>query len=189
MYARLSFLLCCLSLLAACTITPRHEFDPAVDFGRYQSYSWKAPDYGDGKVSDPILDSELLGRRVEAAVDAELQARGFRRSTESPDMIVTYHTSKDFEYRRSGPRFSVGIHQGYGHFHTGLLLDDWGTMKKEGVLIVDIIDAESSELVWRGWRELPLVQEYFNSERVNSTVASILSAFPPGSNSPGNEER
>ena len=168
-----------LLIIGGCTLAPRHEFDPSADFTSYQQWRWRAPDYGNGDVSDPILDSPLLGKRVAAAVDSALTARGFQRDSDNADFVVTYHTSKDLEFFDRGPSFSIGLHHSLDHFHTGLLYDTRPTMSKRGVLILDIIDADSNELVWRGWRELPLSQENFDAERVTRSVRDILSAFPP----------
>lgn len=176
---RLLLSLASLLLIGGCSVTPSHEFDATADFASYQAWRWQAPDYAKGDVSDPILDSELLGKRVEAAVDATLETRGFTRNAGKPDFVVTYHTSKDLELYDSGPSFSIGLHQGWSRFHTGVMYDTRPTMSKRGVLIIDIIDADSDELVWRGWRELPLSQSNFDTEQVNRSVREILSAFPP----------
>lgn len=169
-----------IAVLAGCAMSPRHEFDPETDFDAFREFTFRMPEYADEKVSDPILDSPLLGNRVREAVTAELSRRGYSVNDENPDFIVTYHAAKDFDVRDTGPRFNVGFYRGWNHIHTGVLFDSWPRVSKEGVLIIDIIDAETGTLTWRGWRELPLNQRNFDSEQVRRSAANILSAFPPG---------
>ncbi|MDX1442208.1 MAG: DUF4136 domain-containing protein [Gammaproteobacteria bacterium] len=171
---------CAMLLLAACSRMPMHEFDPEANFDNYQSWRWQAPEYGNGDVADPILDSPLLGKRVEAAVNEILGGRGFSRDAEHADFVVTYHTSKDFDLYDNGPSFSIGLAQGWRHFHTGVVYDTRTRVDKKGVLIIDIIDAETDALAWRGWTTLPLAQEYFDSPKLLGSVRDILAAFPPG---------
>lgn len=167
-----------MAVLAGCA-TPRHEFNPEADFNAFREFTFRMPEYEGEKVSDPILDSPLLGNRVRNAVTTELTRRGYSINDENPDFIVTYHAAKDFDVDNSGPRFNVGFHRGWNNIHTGILFDTWPRVSKEGVLIIDIIDAETGTLAWRGWRELPLNQRNFDSEQVNRSTASILSVFPP----------
>lgn len=167
--------------MAGCSSVPPHEYDPEADFSALERWQWKTPEYGNGDVADPILDSQLLGMRVEMAVDAALGARNYTRDSDNPDFTVTYHTSKDFELFEQGPRFSVGLHQVWDHMHTGLIYDSRTrtTMNKKGILIIDVHEGDGGKLIWRGWATLPLEQEYFKSEKLTETVARILSNFPP----------
>lgn len=172
-----------IATLAGCATGPRHEFDERADFSQMQTFSWLEPEYGDRdvSVSDPVLDSPLLGRRVKNALMDTLQERGYRYVEEDPDFFVTYHTAEAEQERRSGSYMSLG----YGHgrspfFGTGVLLDMTPRSFREGTLIIDVVDAETDELVWRGWNDAVLNQRNFDQERVNETVRFILGAFPPG---------
>ena len=168
--------------LAGCAATPRHEFDQQANFSELQSFAWLEPEYGKQGVgiSDPVLDSPLLGQRVENAVKSVLQERGYRLAEENPDFLVTYHTAVGEKERRSGSYMSLGYGRGHSPFFgTGILLDMTPRSFKEGTLIVDVVDAETEELIWRGWNDTILNQRNFDQQRVNETVRFILGAFPP----------
>ena len=51
-----------------------------------------------------------------------------------------------------------------------------------GTLIIDIVDRESNQLVWRGAKEGRLKKNQSPEQReasINKTVSEILSNFPP----------
>ena len=172
--------------LAGCAVGPRHEYDEKVDFSTMRTFAWLEPEYAESEVSvsHPVLDSPLLGQRVERAVVATLQERGFRVAEENPDFLVTYHTAEGEKERQSGSYVSLGYGRGHSPFFgTGILLDMTPRSFKEGTLIVDVVDAETEELIWRGWNDTVLNQRNFDQERVNEAVRFILSAFPPGGGS------
>lgn len=172
-----------IATLAGCATGPRHEFDQRANFSRMQTFSWLEPEYGDRNVSvsHPVLDSPLLGQRVKRALTETLQERGYRYVEEDPDFLVTYHTAEAEQERRSGSYMSLGYGRGRSPFFgTGILLDMTPRSFQEGTLIVDVVDAETDELIWRGWNDAVLNQRNFDQERVNEAVRFILSAFPPG---------
>lgn len=176
--ALLGTLLSCL-LMSACATKPLVEYDRTADFSQYRTFAWKERDYG--KVEDPILDSPLLGQKVREAAVASLQASGFTqaRQTSDADFLVTYHTAEKERHSNSG--LSVGFATGYWGRSSLIYTTNAGQNSyEEGMLIVDILDAESGNLVWRGWRGMRLSQENFNDANVRKQVDLILSAFPPG---------
>lgn len=170
------FLFLSLSLsLAACAMHPYVEMDESADFSRLKTFAWRTPTVED--VSDPILDSELLVKRVEAAVSTRLETDGFRKVAAAPDFFVTFHTAQ--KVKDDGPRvgFGFGAYRGWGGSSV-LLLNSSGEYE-EGILIIDIIDADGEKLIWRGWRPTRLSQDNFNQEGVQELVDIILGEFPP----------
>ncbi|MGH8495447.1 MAG: DUF4136 domain-containing protein [Gammaproteobacteria bacterium] len=155
------------------------ERDPDANLVEYESYSWVAPEQQD--VEDPILDSALLSKKVERAIRATLDERGFEATETNPDFYVTYHTASKEKLRTTG--FNVGI--GYSRFDPR-----WGYAAvfgppevrsyEEAVLIIDVVDAETDTLVWRGWETGRLSRERFSAEAVDVAVEQILSRFPIG---------
>ena len=85
--------------------------------------------------------------RVVRAVDAALVAKGLARGEPgaNPDVLVAYHASFDKNLEISGSA------HGWGPF--GLGGDRWGSARVQpllvGTLVVDIIDARRSAIVWR----------------------------------------
>ncbi len=90
-------------------------------------------------------------------------------------------------YRGHG-RLGYRHHGGYGHHrgrsHLGFGYSSGGYAHEylEGTLILDIIDAHSNEIIWRGWASKALDQDPDPKNvrmYVNKAVEKILEKFPP----------
>jgi len=46
-------------------------------------------------------------------------------------------------------------------------------------LILDFVDPESNELLWRGWDDRKIRDGQFSEKKINKTVKHILKKFPP----------
>jgi hypothetical protein len=143
------------------------DYDRSVDFSRYTTYKWmKTP----SDVLEPRSTQSLLDKRVKSAVNQELAMKGLQASTRQADLLITYHagvrnkvdvTTHRYGYR--GWASAVDVHQ-----------------YSEGTLVLDLIDAESNQLVWRGWGTGVVDPDPSQMEsRVNKAVTEILAKFPP----------
>ena len=116
-----------------------YDFDKAADFSRFKTYAW---------VPGTELKDALNHKRVVDAVDTQLAAKGLEKveAGASPDVLVAYHASFDKNLRITG--FSSGF-GGYRFAGTRS-----GTARAEeiltGTLVVDIVDAKTKTIVWRG---------------------------------------
>ncbi len=75
-----------------------------------------------------------------------------------------------------------GHHHGHGHWYgLGYHAVDY----REGTLIVDLIDRERKELVWRGWSRHRLSSRRpLDPDKLAAEIDRILQQFPPGSAPP-----
>jgi len=67
--------------LAGCATTFNHSFDPATSYTGLKSYGWATGSAG------PTQD--LVVKNVQYHADQVLEKKGFRKTAESPDMLVT----------------------------------------------------------------------------------------------------
>jgi hypothetical protein len=139
---RLSTLCTALACLLAATTAQAqritYDFDKATDFSRLTRYAW---------VRGTELADPLNHARVIEAVDDQLAAKGLRRvrDGEAPDVLVAYHAT--FE---RGVQLT-GISTGWGPYRVG----GWSGLARTekyltGTLVVDVIDAASRTIIWRG---------------------------------------
>jgi hypothetical protein len=128
------------------------DYDRDYDFDAMDTFAWKStPDTSLAK-SSPLMHS-----RVVNGIEHHLTMAGLREDDGDPDVYVTYHTSSekkvsiqttDFGYGYPGSWYRGGY---YGHYGV-----DVGTSTSTvhaydvGTLVVDVWDAETNELVWRG---------------------------------------
>lgn len=159
------------------------DFDSAARFGDLKTFAWLAPSRD--QVEDPVLDSELLGRKIQRAAANELVRRGYVlvRDDAAPDFFVTYHTSSRERIRDAGG-ISIGVGLGGGYRrsrHSIFVGDHFGGVEsyQEGTLILDIIDARTRELIWRGWMRGSMHPTRYTDEAVDAAVREILAEFPP----------
>lgn len=173
--------------LAGCAATPNVEYDQEVRFSEYRTFAWAPPEQGD--VEDPVLDSGLLDRRVQRAVSSVLTERGFEQvDPEEADFLVTYHTAT--RERMSSSNVRVHLTYGYGYpyypawygsrYYPYAPYTRDSHSYREGTLMIDIVDRDEEQLIWRGWRSGEVRQSRYSEEQVLAQVRSILSDFPPG---------
>lgn len=167
-----------LCLLTACGANIKTEFDQNTDFSDYHRFSWIAPERTE--VSDPILDSQLLSERVHRAVTQVLGDKGYQRVSDAPDFLITYHTASKSKLRTSPFSVSFGYSRFYSPWeHSVIFNDPQMESYEEGILMLDVTDAHTNRLIWRGWDRSILTQENFSDEAIMSSVTDILARFPP----------
>jgi hypothetical protein len=133
-------------------------------------------------VHNPILDSDILDGRVRRSVENTLKGRGFNEvaTDANPDFLVTYHTASKQKIESTGPSFGFGIVDAFPRGFAAVAVPVGGNVESrdEGTLMVDVIDAKSKRLVWRGWTTGWLSQDNYTQEAVDSAVEQILDKFP-----------
>lgn len=172
-------------LLTACrTYNVRSDWDDTVSFEGYQRYLWLEPPAAEG--ADPFADNTLLRKRIRTAVEANLTARGFK-AVEDPteaDFLVTYGVVLDEKLKVNGGGATIGGAYGYGRwpggfggYYGGANVSDY----QEATLILDFLQPESKELVWRGWGSgfIQTRDRDRGRERFEAGIKAVLDAFPP----------
>jgi Domain of unknown function (DUF4136) len=178
-------------MAAACASSPKigYDFDRSADFSAYRTYAWLSGDQE--RTGDRRADSSAVDMRVRIAVGAQLRLKGYQALPEGkPDFYVAYHVGlKDSSPSISTPYYSDGM-AGHAFAHAA----DSRTAGKSapavnespsyltGSLLIDIIDAASQKLVWRGTAagEVdPGLTSQQRDERTKAIVHKLLSHFPP----------
>ncbi len=150
-------------------IRVRSDYDEDIDFSKYQTFrmaEWK----GDDLAARP---NPLLKRRVNRALEAELNAKGYtQREQGKPDFIVAFHTGIKKRVAITEDYYPYRWRRGFGKrvsVHT----------YKEGSLVVDVIDADSKTIVWRGWATGVINRPDQAEEQIRESVTKVLAQFPP----------
>ncbi|HET7369230.1 MAG TPA: DUF4136 domain-containing protein [Gammaproteobacteria bacterium] len=176
-----------IAALAACATTPQVEYSHQANFAGYHSFVWTPLKHAT-PVKNPVLDSEILDQRVRAATVQTLLKHGYSQapSASQADFLVTYRTASEQQLRsNSGVRFGFGIGRPFWapydpYWRAAIYPFPYDIQSyQEGHLIIDIIDAQTQKLVWRGWTSAIVRPDNFSDEAVNEMVNTILSRFPP----------
>lgn len=113
-----------------------------VELSRFHTYAW-APD-APAATGDPRLDSNpFFAERIRAEADRRLAARGFEK-TSTPDLLVHYHASMTQRID------TKDLDRQYGSCEKG---DCRVEVYDAGTILIDLVDASTNQLVWRGWAE------------------------------------
>jgi hypothetical protein len=158
-------------ILSCSTMTVRADHDSQFDFGAYSTFALFERQ---GKERQRPQMSEIVDRRIAAAMNAELVGKGF--SSTSPrdaDFLITFYTA----VRR---RVVVNNAGWYGHrWHYWGGGTRWVRSYEEGTLVIDIIDRRRRELVWRGVGEGAFTKSNPSNDKVAKRIARVLQTFPP----------
>lgn len=182
---RLSLIALALALVAGCAAPVRFEYNSAP-YAQWHSYTWLAPRAQ--PVRNPVVDSGILATRVQQAVAGVLGGEGYTQVPDpsQADFLVTYLTTLQ-KQERSNP--TVGFSYGWwGNPWGATVVSQPSYQVQQADLIIDIIDARTNQLVWRGWMTSSLSQSNYSQQAVDAAVKRILSKFPPPppkSKSPG----
>jgi len=172
-----TFLAAATMLAASCGGVPLRagaDFHPDHDFTQYVGYIWDEPDQR--PTGDPRLDENpFFIHRLHAAIHWELPTRGIRYRAPGPALTVHHHATV---------RDRVGVYEadreaGYGsEYGEGTQVIQY----EEGTFLVDIADARTREVVWRGWARLDLGRALEDpdvmSEQIDVAIARMFVGFP-----------
>ena len=176
----ISFLCMCavIAVIAGCAtpLAVEHDYDTAYDFSRLKTYDWIPSQPGSEK-------EELAARRWEQAVNSRLQSKGYTRSTEAPDFLVSM---EGVRRTVTGGSTAVGasIHVPVGQ-HGSVSLGGGKSkprVKQEGTLTLNIADAKTKTLIWQGSATATVPEKMSPEEQQamsNGVIAEVLKAFPP----------
>jgi hypothetical protein len=182
--------LCAALWLSGCVGIPvSTDYDPDYQLQPTASYAWM--DVSKQAVKDPLVDNDLLERRVHRAVDEQLAANGLRLSADGqqPDLLVTYHVGQQEKVDIDTVDHFYGY---YGYYPCWRCRgpapfggsDVWVTYYTQDTLLIDIVDAKSKKLIWRGVANRRMPSFKSPTERdtyIRESVNAIFQHFPPGS--------
>jgi Domain of unknown function (DUF4136) len=153
------------------------DYDRSAKFGQYKTFSWEQV-----KTKD-ALDVD----RVKSAVNAALAAKGWSQVDSGGDVsIIVVETTQNQQslntfYDGFGGgwgwrRFGGGGFGGVGEATTTT------ETYKVGTLVVDLFDAKTKQLLWRGSSSDTLSNNSNkNIKNLDKGVQKMFKKFPPGS--------
>jgi hypothetical protein len=155
-------------LLAPVTISAQYkekvrtDWDPTAPFASYRTYAWTA---------GTPAENPLAEKRIHDFVEQQLALRGFTKS-DNPDVyMATILTTKEHQ-----EIYANGFYGGY--WYGGPLYATVETTLT-GTLIVDMYDAKTKQLVWRGTRTDNISSKPSkNTERADEAITKMFAKYP-----------
>jgi hypothetical protein len=160
----------------------RTDYDHGVNFSQYQTYSW-----GTVKTADPFFAS-----RIQQAVDKQLQSKGWQLLPSGGAVTVfandNLHNQKETQTMYDGFGGGWGGGWGWGGWGWGGGWADPGfgtattttTNQSVSNLVIDLFDAKSKNLLWRGLATADLsTNANKNTSSLNNDIGKMFKDFPP----------
>jgi len=144
------------------------DYDRSADFSHYKTYSWE-------KVQTP---DPLWVDRIKEAVNAALTSRGLTQVDSGGDVaIVALEMTKSQRTLNTFYNgFGGGWRWGGGFGNATTTVDNY----KVGTLVVDMFDANSKKLVWRGSSSDTLSDKSDkNIKNLDKGVQKMFDHYPP----------
>ena len=161
-----------ISLLIGCSpIHVSFEYQKSRDYSVYKNYAWLTENVL-VDVEDGLLMLDMPGNGFMTHVDDGLRKKGYKIDPHNPQFLILVHmglkenvTVTDKSYGKGKIKIEVESHP-------------------EGSVFLDVIDAESFDLVWRG----TAVKEADNNpteksvkKNIKKALDMLVAEFPPES--------
>ena len=141
------------------------NYNRTQNFSQYHTYAW-------GSNNANQIQNSILAQQAKSDINSALQSKGLQMVEESqnPDLLVTGSggLKEETSYTAYGMR---GIGGGMGSISP--------QQNVEGTMIVDLYDAKTKSLVWRGIAENTLSNNgEKNSKLVTKAVQKMFKQYP-----------
>ena len=161
-----------------------------ADFTKYETFAF-LPATDDSPFT--VYDNEIVRDTTIGYIKGEMEERGYTLDTLNPGLLILPH----YMFEREVANYYAPIRSTYTYYTPGLILTphgayyyrnyqtvplvDGGNMRQvtytEGTIVVDVIDAGSDKLLWRGWSEDRIDPNTFFSD-IELYVNNIFRNFP-----------
>ncbi len=145
------------------------DYDRSADFSNYKTYSWEKV-----QTQDP-----LWADRIKEAVNSALAAKGLTPVASGGDIaVVAIEMTKNQQTLNTFyDGFGGGWRWGGGFGNATTTVDNY----KVGTLVVDLFDAKSKQVIWRGSSSDTLSDKSDkNIKNLDKGVQKMFDHYPPG---------
>ena len=174
---RLAVVMLAALALAGCAMRMNvsSHVERGADFTQYHTFDWGPADAL--PTGDPRLDNNpFFHDYLQGAFEKGLAGRGFERSTPgtTSDLLIHYHAAINERFE------VVDVALDWSYCYEDCLPQVINY--EQGTLVVDIVDARSNRVVWRGWAQDSVEGVIDNQDRMerqlDEAVTRMLEQFP-----------
>jgi hypothetical protein len=127
-------------------------------------------------VDEPLFYNTLIEKRLKEAVTDEMTGRGYQLNAKDPDLLINTHVLVE---QTSTSQNNYSGYPYFGYFYY------WGnpgstttTQRKEGALVIELIDKDRHQLVWQGYAPDVLQTNTEDKQReIRDAVSKIFAAY------------
>lgn len=178
-------------VLSACATGFRatYDSDPTHDFSNYETFAWISEN---PMIVGPTsrMPNPLLERRIMAAIEGGLVARGYRQveEPEAADFVMSFTVGSREEiqvnsYPVAYSTYAVrgGWRWGGPYYGVGMATETEVRQYQKGMLALDVFDVEEHRPVFHAVAEKSITQSDRDkmNETIQAAVDAVLAGFPP----------
>jgi hypothetical protein len=162
-----------------------------ANLSAYKTYAWLTTEM-DTSGNQSLRQNEITVDRIKKAADEEMKSRGYIPDASDPDLLLLLHTS--FENQStivSRPYYSSHnyYYPGYSgatnfpFYYTGYNapyinnFDVKAFTTTDETLILDAVDRDKNQVVWRGWLENTVYNEK-DIDKIYKKVDTLFKKYP-----------
>jgi hypothetical protein len=168
-----------------------YDYRRGANFANIRTFAFKAtPPMAPEAYKTTTYDSPIQRERTNAFIAQQLEARGMKQVDQNPDVYIVTHRTYKTDYTYYGPYgwggpywwggyYGAGYYPGWGGW--GGWGDGYVYEELLGTLTVDVEDARTGTLLWRGIETKHVHQSskpQKRDKRVYEEVAEVFKHFP-----------
>ena len=161
------FLVIILSSCNSLKLLVDNDYSYDTDFTKYRTYNFLNCE----------IDTSFICSEIQDAIRRQMKARGYKVAAESPGLLVSYSLIREkVDYKGY---FQPSLDRWVNHFDNDDVYKTQQFRFGNGMILVSLLDAESSKLIWRGYASGVFGQKI--SKPINyyrNVVRSIFDQYP-----------
>lgn len=140
-------LLLVLGLSGCSTMDVYVDYDRQAQFKSFKTFAWMQHDEATVRDTNPFMDS-----RIKNAIEFYLTEAGLVEDPADPDILVTYFGDSEDQVVFNTTSYGMGYGPGWGWspYWGGGYSTTTAHTYTEGTLVIDIWDARTKKVIWRG---------------------------------------
>jgi hypothetical protein len=154
-----------LAAISAQAQSVQTDYDRSFNFSNLKTFSFAVQTRG---ATDPLAADSLNDGRIRSGLESQLIANGFKTDAGKPDFVIAYYvTTKN--------KLNVQDY-GYGPPRWFGSRDIRVNQYSEGTLMVDFIDTNTNQVVWRG-RASGTLEMKGVDKKISKSVEKLVKQF------------
>jgi len=170
----LALAFCALISASALAQQTNVDWDRSTNFSQFHTYAWQP---------SPKPAKGLWDQRIIDGVNQQLQAKGLQLAQPGtdPDLWVVYTSHVKDQSQVVGTGYNFGPTWGWGPWWGGPQTVTYSTfITKEGTLVVEMANAKTHELEWRG-SVTDTIKDNSNKniKQLDKAIGKLFKNYPP----------
>ena len=164
-----------LAFAGCATMNVSSHIERGVDFGQFRTWDWGPAD--ELPTGDPRLDNNPFFKDILAgAVEKQMALHHYERAASgTADLLVHYHANMSKTFEVNG----VDMREGYCYDNCQPTVSEY----EQGTIVLDIVDARTNRVVWRGWVQDNMDGVIDDQSRLKAEVTKgitkVMKELPP----------